>query len=114
MIWRLKNWIVNVVRNHNKVMPSVVEHNSPFITIYKIGNGYLFHKNENRPYSESEGNNNVIYCANILDVCRQMINKEALQKLGIKDDQTMHTSGVATASFVNKSHTQPFNPNSDI
>lgn len=119
MINRLKRWIARVANERGEVVPSVVSHNSQFLTVYKIGNGYLLHKGENRPYQSEEAQKNVVYCANILDVCRQMINKEALQKLGIKDEvqadnPAMHTHGYVTGKLAGTVRPKPYNPNSDI
>jgi hypothetical protein len=104
MISRLKSWIARVANERSEAVPTVVSHNSPIISIYKIGNGYIYHKGDNRPYRGDDAVPNVIYCANILDVCRQMVNKEALEKLGIKSeaqdaDANLHTHGYASVKL---------------
>ena len=100
MIGRFKRWIEGVVRHEMegpKVMPHVIANAAPFIQIYRIGNGYIFYKNDNRQYRE-DNPSAVIYCATPMEVARQIVNSEALQKMGIQAEQ-MTTSGVVTGSF---------------
>lgn len=106
MIGRFKKWIEGVVRHEMegpKVMPHVIANSAPFIQIYRIGNGYIFYKNDSRQYHE-DNPSSVIYCATPMEVARQIINGETLDKMGIlgtTPDQ-MKTVGKATGSFINK------------
>lgn len=99
MIGRFKRWIEGVVRQEMegpKVMPHVIANGAPYIQVYKIGNGYIFYRNDNRQYRE-ENPSTVIYCATPLDVARQIVNGEALQKLNITGAPTpMQTTGYAS------------------
>ena len=100
MIGKLKRWIEGIVRNEMegpKVVPAPLVHGAPYIQIYRIGNGYIFYKNDNTQYRDTNPNT-VIYCATPLDVARQIVNRETLDKMGIQAEQ-MTTSGVATGSF---------------
>lgn len=105
MIGRLKRWIEDVVRHEMegpKVMPHVIANGAPFIQIYRISNGYVFYKNDNHQYRDD--NPKVIYCATPMEVARQIINGETLDKMGIlgtTPDQ-MKTVGKAAGSFVNQ------------
>ena len=89
MINRLKRWIGRVAQTYNEnnhPVPTLVSNHAPLMQVFKISNGYLFHKTHNRSYREEEPN--VIYCATPLDVARQIVNGEALQKMGIDTAQT--------------------------
>lgn len=104
MIKRFKSWIEGVVRQEMegpKVMPHVIANGAPFIQIYRIGNGYIFYKNDHRQYRE-DNPNTVIYCATPLEVARHIVNTEALEKLGVKDQQEklpMQTHGNIAGTF---------------
>lgn len=105
MIKKFRAWIADAVQagiHPVAAVPEVVRHGAPQMTIYKIGNGYLVHKQDTRQYREDHPT--VVYCATPLDVARQIINGEALEKLGIRPDapEAMTLSGVATATFTNK------------
>lgn len=100
MIKRFKRWIEGVVRQEMegpKVVPAPLVHGAPYIQIYRIGNGYIFYKNDNTQYRDTNPNT-VIYCSTPLDVARQIVNGEALQKMGIQAEQ-MNTSGAIAGSF---------------
>ena len=102
MIGRLKKWIGRVAQAYNdssNPVPTAVAHGSmPTIQIFKIANGYLLHKVSGRHYQTEEPS--VIYCATPLDVARQIVNAEALAKLGIEQSpQELQTTGRATGSF---------------
>lgn len=102
MIGRLKKWIGRVAQAYNdssNSVPTAVAHGSlPTIQIFKIANGYLLHKVSGRHYQTEEPS--VIYCATPLDVARQIVNSEALQKMGIEHPpQELQTTGRATGSF---------------
>ena len=103
MIGRFKRWIGRIAQqeiyNSNPV-PAVVAHGSiPLIQVFKISNGYILSKTNISSYRDE--NSAAVYCATPLDVARQIVNGEALQKMGIQAEQ-LNTSGVTTGSFVNK------------
>lgn len=103
MINRLKRWIGNVAERQmrdNHPVPTIVTHgNMPLIQVYKISNGYLVSKTNGAPYREDQPA--VVFCATPMEVARQIVNNEALQKMGIQAEQ-MSTHGVTTGSFVNQ------------
>jgi hypothetical protein len=100
MINRVKRWIVKTVREYDQVVPTIVQNGTPVIQIFKIANGYLVHRHPNGPnrYDETP---TVVYCPTPLDVARQIVNGEALEKLGIRPDSSeqMHTTGYASAKL---------------
>lgn len=102
MINKLKRWIGRVaqqeVYNSNPV-PAVVAHSStPQIQVFKISNGYILSKTNNGSYRDE--NLIAVYCATPIDVARQIVNDEALQKMGIDNrPQELQTTGRATGSF---------------
>lgn len=102
MIGTFKRWIEGIVRQEMggpNAMPHVIANGAPLMQIYRIGNGYIFYKNDSRQYRE-DNPTAVIYCATPLDVARQIVNGEALEKMGIADAlQVMQTTGRATGSF---------------
>jgi len=101
MISKLKHWIGRVAQQHiqnDHPVPHVVSGNLPMVQVFKISNGYLLHKASSLRYREEEPN--VIYCATPMDVARQIVNDEALQKMGIDNrPQELQTTGRATGSF---------------
>lgn len=100
MIKWIKNWVTGIVHdelNPAKVVPHPIANGAPFIQVYKIGNGYIVYKSNGQYRDDGQ---TAIYCATPIDVARQIINGEALQKMGIQAEQ-MHTSGVPSGSFVN-------------
>ncbi len=103
MIGKFKKWIEGIVRSEmdgSKLVPSAVSHGSmPIIQVFKITNGYIFSKSHGTPYRDEHPA--VIYCATPLDVARQIVNGEALDKMGIQADQ-MQTVGKATGVFTNQ------------
>lgn len=103
MIGRFKRWIEGIVRSEmegSKVVPSVVSHGSlPIIQVFKITNGYIFSKTHGAPYRDDSPL--VVYCATPLDVARQIVNGEVLDKMGIQAEQ-MQTVGKATGVFANQ------------
>ena len=105
MIKWIRNWIRDIVldtTDPGKVVPSVITHSTPTIQIYKITNGYVVYKNNTGPYRD--GDSTVIFCATPMEVARQIVNGETLDKMGIlgtTPDQ-MKTVGKATGSFVNQ------------
>ena len=106
MIKWVKKWIRGIVLDVTdpaKVVPSVITHSTPMIQIYKITNGYVVYKSSNGPYRDS-GDSTVIFCATPLDVARQIVNAEALDKMGLGNiaDQQMHTHGSASAKLGNQ------------
>ena len=108
MIGKFKKWIEGIVRSEmegSKVVPSVVSHGSlPIVQVYKITNGYIFSKSHGTPYRDEHPA--VIYCATPLDVARQIINGEALQKMGIQPDQ-MQTTGYASGKLGTQTNPVP-------
>lgn len=102
MIERFKRWIGRVAQEYNdssKSVPTVVAHGSmPVIQVFKITNGYIVSKTNGTPYRDDTAS--VFYCATPLDVARQIVNSEALQKMGIDNlSQELQTTGRATGSF---------------
>lgn len=106
MIGALKRWIGRVaqqeVHNANPV-PAVVAHGSmPIIQVFKITNGYIFSKTHGAPYRDDSPL--VVYCATPLDVARQIVNAEALEKLGIQNQpEHWNTTGYASGALGAKS-----------
>ena len=100
MISKLKRWIGRTAQIYNsEPVPAPIAHGSPFIQIYRIGNGYIVYKNDNRQYHDNN-HGAVTYCATPMDVARQIVNDEALQKMGIDNrPQELQTTGRATGSF---------------
>lgn len=107
MIGWIRNWIRGIVLDvvdPGKVVPTTISHgSSPMVQIYKITNGYVVYKTSNGPYRDS-GDSTVIFCATPLDVARQIVNAEALDKMGLGNiaDQQMHTHGSASAKLGNQ------------
>ena len=84
MINKVKKWITNAVQDGlapQVAVPDVVRHGCPSMTIYKINNGYLVHKQESRQYADN--NANVIYCKTPIEVGREIVSSETLDKMGI-------------------------------
>jgi hypothetical protein len=114
MIKALKRWIINTVRDDGPVPHSVSNGGPPMMSIYKIENGYLVHKFGANGYREDA---RITFCPTPLDVAKQIVNTEALAKMGFKDADlataaadAMKISGYATGKLTAK----PFNPNSVI
>lgn len=107
MIKRFKRWLGRVAEQHmrdNHPVPTVVSHgNMPTIQVYKISNGYLVSKTAAAPYREDSAA--VIYCATPLDVARQIINAEALEKMGIQAEQI--STGYASAKLGTQTNPVP-------
>jgi len=102
MIGLLKRWMVKTVREYDQVVPAVVQNGSPTMQIFKIANGYLLHKHPSGA-NRYDDNPSVIYCQTPLDVARQIVNGEALQKMGITSEpEVLKTSGITAGSFVTK------------
>lgn len=80
MIGWLKGWIRHVADEGRIVPASLNNGGPPIIQIFKIDNGYLVHKNASGAYRE---NACITYCSTPLDVARQIVNSEALAKMGI-------------------------------
>lgn len=99
MISRLKKWIGRVAQREiydSNPIPAVVAHGSmPLIQVFKISNGYILSKTNNGSYREE--NPIAVYCATPLDVARQIVNGEALDKLGVQvQPETLHTGQTMT------------------
>ena len=103
MISKLKRWIGRVAQQaiyDNNPVPAVVAHGStPLIQVFKISNGYILSKTNNGSYRDD--NLVAIYCETPLDVARQIVNTEALQRMGIQVGQ-MSTSGMASGALGNQ------------
>ena len=98
MIGMLRRWIKRIA-DEDRLAPAVESAGPPMIQIYKIENGYLIHKRDTKnTYADSL---RVVYCNTPIDVARQIINSEALEKMGITPGG-FYTSGVPTGSFANK------------
>jgi hypothetical protein len=98
MIGMLRRWIKRIA-DEDRLAPAVESAGPPMIQIYKIENGYLIHKRDTKStYADSA---RIVYCNTPIDVARQIINSEALQKMGITPEG-LHTSGVSTGSFATK------------
>jgi hypothetical protein len=98
MISRLKRWIKRIA-DEDRLAPAVESAGPPMIQIYKIENGYLIHKRDTKStYADSA---RIVYCNTPIDVARQIINSEALQKMGITPE-VLNTSGITAGSFVTK------------
>ena len=99
MITRLKKWIGRVAQQQiydSNPVPAVVAHSStPLIQVFKISNGYIISKTNNGPYRDES--NVAVYCATPLDIARHIVNGEALQKMGIQNEQMTLGNG-ATGS----------------
>lgn len=98
MIGVFKRWVAGIVHdelNPAKNVPQPVTNGAPFIQVYKIGNGYIVYKSNGQYRDDGQ---TAIYCATPLDVARQIINGEALEKLGIQPDP-MQTTGYASAKL---------------
>lgn len=88
MIKWIKNWVRGIVHDEvspAKVVPHPIASGAPFIQVYKIGNGYIVYKSNNQYRDDGQTS---IYCATPLDVARQIVNSEALDKMGIGTEQT--------------------------
>jgi len=100
MIGVFKRWVRDLIHDEispSKVVPHPIANGAPFIQVYKIGNGYIVYRSNGQYRDDGQ---TAIYCATPLDVARQIINGEALQKLGIQAEQlntTGYTSGVLGA-----------------
>lgn len=104
MIGKLKRWIRQVAQQENPV-PSVVAHGSiPIIQVYKITNGYIFTKAHGAPYRDEHPT--VMYCATPMDVARQIVNGEVLDKMGIQAEQ-MSTHGIVSAKLGTQTNPTP-------
>jgi hypothetical protein len=98
MIGMLRRWIKRIA-DEDRLAPAVESAGPPMIQIYKIENGYLIHKRDTKnTYADSL---RVVYCNTPIDVARQIINSEALEKMGITPE-VLHTGGKASASTYNK------------
>lgn len=98
MIGMLRGWITRIA-NEDRLAPAVESAGPPMIQIYKIDNGYLVHKRDTKStYADSV---RIVYCNTPIDVARQIINSEALEKMGITPE-VLHTGGKASASTYNK------------
>ena len=102
MINRLKRWIGRTAQIYNtEPVPGPISHGSPIIQVYKISNGYVVYRSNGQYRNDVSGT--VSYCATPLDVARQIVNSEALDKMGIgTEQQDLFTTGSATAKFSNK------------
>jgi hypothetical protein len=88
MIKWIKNWVVGIIHdelNPPKVVPNSIASGGPFVQIYKLSNGYIVHKSSNQYRDDGQ---TAVYCATPLDVARQIVNGEALQKLNITGAST--------------------------
>ena len=86
MINKVKRWIANAVQDGmapQVAVPDVVRHGCPSMTIYKINNGYLVHKQDGRHH---DINACVVFCKTPIEVGQQIINNETLNKMGIQKD----------------------------
>ena len=103
MIKALKRWVKGIVHEEispAKVVPHPIANGAPFIQIYKIGNGYIFYRSNGQYRDDGQ---TAIYCATPMEVARQIVSSEALQKMGIDNvPQELQTTGRATGSFVNQ------------
>lgn len=87
MIKKLKAWIASAVQDGvapQLAVPEVVRHGCPSMTIYKISNGYLVHKQNSRHYNDVSFE--VVFCKTPIEVGQQIINSEVLNKMGIQKD----------------------------
>lgn len=104
MIGMLKRWVQQQARSvlePTVAVPDPVRHSAPQIMIYKIGNGYLIYKQASNQYREDQPD--VVYCPTPLDVARQIVNSEALAKMGIASEpEVLKTTGITAGSFVTK------------
>lgn len=98
MIGMLRGWIKRIA-NEDRLAPSVESAGPPMIQIYKIDNGYLVHKRDTKStYADSV---RIVYCNTPIDVARQIINSEALEKMGITPE-VLKTSGTTAGPFATK------------
>lgn len=108
MIRKLKRWIGRVAQQEmydSNPVPAVVAHGStPLIQVFKISNGYIISKTNGSAYRDE--NPVAVYCATPLDVARQIVNGEALQKMGIQPDP-MQTTGYASAKLGTQTNPVP-------
>jgi hypothetical protein len=99
MIGMLRRWIKRIA-DEDRVVPAILSNSGPpLIQIFKIDNGYLIHKN--RVHAQYRDDAQITFCPTPLDVARQIINSEALQKMGITPE-VLNTSGITAGSFVTK------------
>lgn len=99
MIGMLKRWIKRIAEE-DRVVPAMLSNSGPpLIQIFKIDNGYLIHKN--RVHAQYRDDAQITFCPTPLDVARQIVNSEALAKMGITPE-ILNTSSVPTGSFVTK------------
>ena len=106
MIKAFRKWVARIVHDElspAKAIPTPVASGMPLIQIYKINNGYIYHKTVG-PYRDDGAT--VLYCATPMDVARQIVNSEALQKMGIQAEQ-MHTTGQVSAKLGTQANPVP-------
>lgn len=101
MIGMLKRWIKRIAEE-DRVVPAILSNSGPpLIQIFKIDNGYLIHKN--RIHAQYRDDAQITFCPTPLDVARQIVNSEALAKMGITSEpEVLNTSGITAGSFVTK------------
>ncbi len=90
MIRALKNWIGRVARDENSTPQVVSNGGPPMMSIYKIENGYLIHKFGAHGYREDA---RITFCPTPLDVAKQIVNSEALAKMGFNDVNPVTVGG---------------------